>query len=210
MAQAWGHLRRVRHRIRLYHVMIPVGIATLLLTLLVALSSNLSILSVACLALAGVQVTLASEAARRSDTPATPTADTAARFAADLKRRLLTGRFRTVKSFANNPKITGLSRSTVYSAFSGTRLPTEPTVLSLLTAMAGTTEAEVRTWLERRTRLADEPDRTPRPAWALAGLAVHIALPMVALAALVVAVVGMVRRPVEASVPAASACHAQS
>ena len=83
----------------------------------------------------------------------TDNGDSTETFAKDLKARLLSGRFRTVKSFANSHNVTGLSRTTVYSAISGTRIPTEATVRNLLCAVADADDAEVCSWLERLSAL---------------------------------------------------------
>jgi len=53
--------------------------------------------------------------------------DSVAAFAGDFKERLLSGRYRTVTAFADNYPLTGVSRSTAYSAISGVRLPTAAT-----------------------------------------------------------------------------------
>jgi hypothetical protein len=209
--------RVYEYRARLCHLMIPVDIAMLFLTLFLVLSNNGSTLALACFSLAGMQLLMASETVRRSRTGnggarpcgASPD-DTTARFAEDLKRRLLTSPSRTVKSLANNRKITGLSRSTVYSALSGTRLPTEPTVRSLLKAVAGTTEDEIQTWQDRRAELASCTSRQQAgpssldPVPTTVGPTLYYVLPTMVLITLVVAVVGVVKRPAEVSLPAAS------
>jgi predicted DNA-binding transcriptional regulator AlpA len=93
-----------------------------------------------------------------------PQGDSVSAFALDLKERLLAGRYNTVKAFAGDYALTGMSRSTVYSALGGTRLPTAVTITKLLSTVAGADDAEIRPWIDRRSALDHrEPDPGPAP-----------------------------------------------
>jgi predicted DNA-binding transcriptional regulator AlpA len=94
-----------------------------------------------------------------------PHQDSVSAFARDLKDRLLAGRYRTVKAFAGDYALTGMSRSTVYAAIGGTRLPTAATTTKLLSTVAGADEAESQQWLVRRAALDGPPTdgSTPTP-----------------------------------------------
>lgn len=81
--------------------------------------------------------------------------DEVCRFAEDLKKRLLQGRFRHVKAFADRPELTGVGRSTVYDALRSLRLPSDVTVAGLLSSVAQADPEEISAWLQRRAELAD-------------------------------------------------------
>jgi predicted DNA-binding transcriptional regulator AlpA len=142
-----------------------------------AILDDWSVMAATCAALAAVQAILLLilgteliSRPRRATGPVAARADSVESFGQDLKNRLLDGRYRTVKSFASNPRLTGVSRSTVYAAVGGVRLPTEPTIRKLLGSVVGADESETTPWLARRTELeqtcatdlADEPG--PRSA----------------------------------------------
>lgn len=80
--------------------------------------------------------------------------DEVRQFAGDLKKRLLEGRFRHVKAFADRPELTGVGRSTVYDALRGLRLPSDVTVAGLLSSVAQADQEEISGWLQRRADLA--------------------------------------------------------
>ena len=90
--------------------------------------------------------------------PRPATDDTIARFAQDLKERLLAGPYRSVTAFADNYALTGVSRSTTYAAISGTRLPSDSTVDKLLSTVVGADRSEIQTWLTRRCALDTTAD----------------------------------------------------
>jgi len=90
--------------------------------------------------------------------------DEVRQFAEDLKKRLLQGRFRHVKAFADRPELTGVGRSTVYDALRGLRLPSDVTVAGLLSSVAQADQEEIGGWLQRRARLADLAALTADPA----------------------------------------------
>ncbi|HEX9338053.1 MAG TPA: hypothetical protein VF892_19305 [Pseudonocardiaceae bacterium] len=94
---------------------------------------------------------------------AEPSEDSVSAFARDLKDRLLVGRYRTVKAFAGDHSLTGLSRSTVYSAIGGARLPTAATTAKLLSTVACADETEIQRWLDRRSALDNPPSEAPDP-----------------------------------------------
>jgi len=79
--------------------------------------------------------------------------DSIAAFAGDFKQRLLSGRYRTVTAFADNYPLTGVSRSTAYSAIGGARLPTAATTSKLLSTVLGADDDEITAWLARRAAL---------------------------------------------------------
>ena len=108
----------------------------------------------------------------RAESPVPETSeDSVSAFARDLKDRLLAGRYRTVKAFAGDHTLTGLSRSTVYSAIGGARLPTAATTAKLLSAVTAAEEAEIQLWLDRRSvldippgdRRSQDPASTSKP-----------------------------------------------
>lgn len=85
-------------------------------------------------------------------------------FAEELKKRLLEcGRFRHVKAFADQPEFTGVSRSTVYDALGGRRLPSESTVVQLLRTVAVVDDEELAEWVDRRAVLAGLAAGSDRP-----------------------------------------------
>lgn len=71
--------------------------------------------------------------------------DEVRQFADSLKKRLLQGRFRHVKAFADRPELTGVGRSTVYDALRGLRLPSDVTVAALLSTVARPTSRKSAT-----------------------------------------------------------------
>jgi predicted DNA-binding transcriptional regulator AlpA len=85
--------------------------------------------------------------------PPDPAGDSVAAFGCDLKERLLSGRYRNVTAFADNYALTGVSRSTVYAAVSGARLPTAATTGKLLGTVVGAGDDEIAAWLVRRADL---------------------------------------------------------
>ena len=89
--------------------------------------------------------------------------DEVRQFAEELKQRLLQGRFRHVKAFADRPELTGVGRSTVYEALRGLRVPSDVTVAALLSRVAEAEPQEIGDWLERRARLADEAALATHP-----------------------------------------------
>jgi hypothetical protein len=144
----------VKHR----HVQLVVSWSAMLSALVVVKVDGWSFPVAICLVCTAAQALLLVVASMRAGQAATPNrttenGDSTEKFAKDLKARLLSGRFRTVKSFANSHTVTGLSRTTVYSAISGTRIPTEATVRNLLCAVADADDAEVCSWLERLSAL---------------------------------------------------------
>ena len=76
-------------------------------------------------------------------------------FAEELRQRLLRGRYRHVKAFADRPELTGVGRSTAYDALAGRRLPTEATLASLLRAVVQSTDDEIASWLEKRADVVE-------------------------------------------------------
>lgn len=101
------------------------------------------------------------------DTRAVPSEDAVVdevrQFAEGLKKRLLQGRFRHVKAFADRPELTGVGRSTVYDALRGLRLPSDVTVAALLSTVGQADQQEIGDWLQRRAKLADVAPMTADP-----------------------------------------------
>jgi predicted DNA-binding transcriptional regulator AlpA len=116
------------------------------------------------MAIGGLLGILVSAVSTRPRVAPEPHQDSVSAFARDLKDRLLAGRYRTVKAFAGDYALTGMSRSTVYAAIGGTRLPTAATTTKLLATVAGADEAEIQPWLDRRAALDGPPtDSAPTP-----------------------------------------------
>jgi hypothetical protein len=141
-------------------VIAALSLVVLLGTGVVAILDHWSVMTSTCVALTTAQAILVLVVCtelisrpRAAAEPAPTHTDSVESFGRDLKNRLLDGRYRTVKSFANNHRLTSVSRSTAYAAISGVRLPTEPTVRKLLGSVVGAEESELGPWLARRTAL---------------------------------------------------------
>lgn len=173
------------HHLTGRRVQVLVGCAALTAATVATISAH-SALSLGCAALVALQLILTAfhdtrttylETRRVGDSdppsqalPAQSAADSVATFARDLKQVLLSGNYRSIKSIAGAHKQTGMSRSTVYSAVSGTRLPSESTIRGLLSSVTDVSDDEIQRWLDRCARLAtpaslvltDPSDRPPR------------------------------------------------